>query len=162
MILPMSFLMTLAGASINDWSHFTNSITQGTPDSPIRGSIGISYGMSQNICQLYEAIGKDDATFLRVVQTFLHAETRTPTTAASAKLCLTFVKWMCSPNDTFVIRKGTKGMWMARRTTPLMVDTTQRYPLRFHYTVIGVATEDIQRRIDAAYSGTIMPAVLNV
>jgi hypothetical protein len=158
----MPFLMTLAGASVNDWIHFTNSITQGTPDSPIRGSIGISYGMSQNICQLYEALGKDDATFLRVVQTFLHATTRTPTTAVSAKLCLTFVKWMSSPNDTFVIRKSTKGMWIARRSTPLMVDMTHRYPLRFHYTVVGPVTADIQTRIDAAYSGAIMPAVLNV
>jgi hypothetical protein len=94
-------LMTIAGAAVDEWIHFTNSITKSnlSDGTPERGSIGISYGMSQNICQLYEALGKDDAKFLREVQNFRHATTRKLTTAASAKLCLTFVKWMSSSTN---------------------------------------------------------------
>ena len=158
----MPFLMTLAGASVKNWTHFTNSITQGTPESPRRGSMGICYGMSQNICDLYEALGKDDAAFIRVIRTYRHATKNRVTSLGYAKLCLKFVQWMTSPTTEFVIRKGTKGKWIARRDTPLMVDNTQRYPLRFHYTIIGPVTEDVQRRINTAYSGQIMPAVLKV
>ena len=160
--MDLSFpLMTLAGAAVDEWIHFTNSITS---ESPHRGSIGIYYGMSQNIYQLYENLGKDDTAFLREVQKIRHTTKRTLTTRASAQLCLTFVKWIASTKIgcNFVIRKGTTGMWIACRDTPLMVDNTKRYPLRFHYTVVGPVTEDIQRRIDAAYGGPIMPAVLNV
>jgi len=161
-IFPMSSLMTLAGASVKNWIHFTSSITQGDSDSPRRGSMGICYGMSQNICLLYEALGKDDAAFIRVIRTFRHATKNRVTSLGYAKLCLKFVQWMTSPNKEFVIRRGKTGKWIARRDSPLIVDNTHRYPLRFDYTIIGPVTADIQRRIDTAYRGTIMPAVLKV
>jgi hypothetical protein len=162
-VLP-SDLMTLAGAGKSEWKHFNDSITERAPDgAPRRGSMGLSYGLTVNICTIYEDVGRNDAAFIDRLRSIRHSREGTWTTLASARLCLRFVKWMLSDTDLFVIRKGTRAMWIARRTSTLNVeDPLHRYPLRFRYEVIQPATEAVQRRVDAKNTGQIMTAVKEV
>jgi hypothetical protein len=162
-VLP-SDLMTLAGAGKSEWKYFEDSITERAPDgAPRRGSMGLSYGLTVNICNIYEDVGRNDAAFIDRLRAIPHSSEDKMTTLDSARLCLCFVKWMLSDTDLFVIRKGTRAMWIARRTSTLNVDDPlHRYPLRFRYEVIQPATEAVQRRVDAMNTGQIMPAVKEV
>jgi len=154
--------MMLAGAGSDEWHHFKTGVVEHNPDgSPRRGSMGLSYGMTINVCDLYETVGRNDAAFRREVIGTPHVRDGTPLSALSAGLLLNFVKWMLTGDTRFVIRKGFDTLWVARRTSGLLVDATHRYALRFTYVIEGPTTEAIQQRADAIM-GQVPYAVINM
>jgi hypothetical protein len=148
MSLP-STIMTLAGCSWDDWSkEFEKYVTETSPSgSPLKGSMGIHYGLATNPCDLYESVDRNDAAFIKAFVALLHKDDKVPGKPTAAKLVLEFVKWALGSEDTFIIRKGNTAMYVAKRTSAIFADLTAEYSVRFHYTIVGPAPESVQKAI---------------
>ena len=92
MSLP-STIMTLAGSEYNKWSHFVKYVTEKSPSgSPLKGSMGICYGLSTNPCELYESVDRNDDAFINAYVALKHKRSGKPGKPTSARLVLDFVK----------------------------------------------------------------------
>jgi hypothetical protein len=155
----MPSIITLAGADTKKWQLFENYL-EGK-----KGSIGISYGLTINPCDLYNDLGRNDALFIHNLTNHLHNNKYgKPLSAMAAKLVLTFVKFSLGETKTFVIRRARTAIYLAQRTSEVLLDTNAYYSIRIKYEIIGPSPVEIQAALNVSpeAQAVIPPAVIIV
>ena len=119
------------------WSEFTNHITSGTAENPLKGSLGIHFNLNENLANLYAECDYDMARLKTALRTKALTDNQ--------------IKQLCeylemtesnNPEALFFIKQGIVPKWLVRRVGHYRYDPTKRYPHRISYEYVRNATPE--------------------
>jgi len=133
----------------NMLSSFQDSVSEISDVKPgMKGSIGICYGITESLAPILDNLGLEDGVARVKAKKFAYtcgARAGKPLHSLSIKYgVVPFYQFASqTENPYFVIKKGTKGLWLAKKTSAYSYESGRTdYRHRFSFEIIRSLTEE--------------------
>lgn len=132
-------VIVISGAPADEWDEcFLPSAQFDTNGNLVRGSLGVSYDIKQNLGNLfYETCKGDEKRFaIEIHNRYPNLSTR------QINLIVKFLKFAEGNETMFAIKRGTTVQYIARRIGHYRYDPSNHYSHRISYEIVRSATAE--------------------